>query len=259
MTSADYVNSIEACFIAIRGRGVQWSPSDGALALRWHSDGVPVGLVVRVIGARVRAWRFRLGEHTRLPMHLGWYAPAIVQALRAIGHVSVRRDVQPEVDAVSLNVTLADQEVTLADQEIDSCMPELLDPLPDMIENATNLAVKHAYKLAFELLDKTLRRAGDHDLPGDPAEEFADLPPVEQAIERCVQKLRKTIVEGLDSAELAILDAHVAAALAPMRTRLSKKALNFQRAYQQQLWLSTRYAVLWPTLNGWIDPLEAPC
>ncbi|MSQ83221.1 MAG: hypothetical protein EXR77_09975 [Myxococcales bacterium] len=252
MTSADYVNSIEACFIAIRGRGVQWSPSDGALALRWHSDGVPVGLVVRVIGARVRAWRFRLGEQTRLPMHLGWYAPAIVQALRAIGHVSVHRSVQPELDAASLKVTLADQ-------EIDSCMPELLDPLPDMIENAPNLAVKHAYKLAFELLDKTLRRAGDHDLPGDPAEEFADLPPVEQAIERCVQKLRKTIVEGLDSAELAILDAHVAAALAPMRTRLSKKALNFQRAYQQQLWLSTRYAVLWPTLNGWIDPHATPC
>lgn len=244
MNSQDYIGSIEACFVALRGRGVVWAPSDAALAARWCDEHVPIDVVVRVLGARVRAWRFRFGQGAPMPMHLGWYAPAVVQAVRSLGHFAAGS--QPP----------AAYPVAVVANELPA-LAELLDPLPAWIAAEKHLAVRHAYQQSFKALDR-LQRRSDDDLPGDAADEFADLPPAEAGIAKCRATQLRLIVAGLADAESAALQAAVASALGPLRQRFSAKALKTQAAAVQEAWLSQHLGVRWPAVAGWVDGAAEP-
>ncbi|MBM4342639.1 MAG: hypothetical protein FJ100_04600 [Deltaproteobacteria bacterium] len=242
MSPADYINSIEACFLALRGRGVQWAPADAALAGQWHDQGVPIGLVVRVVGARVRAWRFRHGDEARMPLHLGWYAPAVAQAVRVLGPTVPRAVAEP-----------AGAPPMLACAEPGLCVAELLDPLEEFLRGTDHLGLKHAYRLAWDVLDRALRRPHDRDDPGDPDDDLADLPPFEAAVAKAETVLRNALVAALQDAERATMEIEIARELAPLRGRLSKKALAVQRAQRCNAWLSRHLDVRWPTVDGWVD------
>ncbi len=226
--------------MALRGRGVLWAPTDAALAASWHDQGVPIGLVVRVVGARVRAWRFRHGHDARMPLHLGWYAPAVAQAVRALGPlvtpVQLVADVQPEPGL---------------------CAAELLDPLEQMLTETTHLGLRHAYRQAWDTLDRALRRPLDRDEPGDPDDDLADLPPFDAAVAKAENVLRKTLVAALEDDERVAMDSAIARELAPLRGLMSKKALAVQHAQRCNTWLSRQFAVRWPTVDGWVDLSDA--
>lgn len=244
-----YLNSIEACFVALRGRGVQWAPTDAALAAHWHDLGIPIGLVVRVVGARVRAWRFRYGDDARMPLHLGWYAPAVVQAVRALGPPVASQRCQ-----VGSMVPAPD-----APAEQSCCAAELLDPLEQMLRSTEHLGLRHAYRLAWDTLDRALRRPHDRDDPGDPDDDLADLPPIDVAVIKAETVLRNALVAALDDVDRDAMEAEIAQELAPLRGRLSKKALAVQRAQRCNAWLSRQLGARWPTVDGWVDLAGAGC
>ena len=134
---AVFVASVENHFIERRGRGVQWSPSDYGHAERWHALGMPLGLALQVLDARMNAWQFKHGGD--VPMHLGFYEPAILHACKHLSRTGRTLDVPVEATPTLLR---------------------LLDTLPPLVSAAEGHPVRQrAYQQAFDLLDTALREA----------------------------------------------------------------------------------------------------
>lgn len=74
-----YVQGLEALFVDVRGRGVQWSPSDGDLAMRWYRAGVELATVARLLAEASDTWRYHNGQ-TALPQSLSWIQKAVERA-----------------------------------------------------------------------------------------------------------------------------------------------------------------------------------
>ena len=97
-----YVQGLEALFIDVRGRGVQWSPSDGDLAMRWYRAGVELPTVARLLAEASETWRYHNGE-SALPQSLSWIQKAVERASSGVPtrHAeSATADLLPDDDAV---------------------------------------------------------------------------------------------------------------------------------------------------------------
>jgi len=236
--TAAYIAAIEDCFVAARGRGVQWAPEDCALAAGWSNEGVPIGLVCRVLAARVRAWRWRHGDDARMPMHLGWYAGAVIQAGRPLACAPGASQDGPSAGGDLVAAGAA------------PCLAELVDPLPGWIAAATHPAIAHAYRDACAALDRAQRPAHDRDT-ADPGTPEGGWPDPALVVKACRKRIRTLIVAGLTPAERAALDRAVEASVAPLAQRASKRVLAERQAEAQERWLSAELAVQFPSVDGW--------
>lgn len=251
-----YLCALEECFVAVRGRGVQWAPSDAQVANHWNSQGIPLSLVLRVVQARVRAWRFRHGDTARLPMALRWYSPAVLQAARPLGPLGGTAD----APSARPGDTLPEPSAETGELPPPAIFAELLDPLPALLEQTRHLALKHAYSKAFDALDRAQRPANDAG-GGEGAEELAEeaaLGDPEALIAKVRQQMRKLTVAGLSEAEAAALEAWLAPQRAQLTLRLSRKAAAERLQVLQEQWLGQELAMRVPTPWGWLDPRDAP-
>ncbi len=231
---ATWVSAVEECFVAIRGRGVVWAPADSERAARWFRAGVPLGVAVRVLQARVRAWQFRHGVDARLPMSLAWYEPAILQACRAV--------------VVSGAGGPAQQDVA-TEPKVASRLAELLDAVPGLIAGNSSLIAHYAYRKAFEALDGAQRpaEASQHDCDAEQLE--AQMEDPVDVVARCRAHLRKTALRGLDDEQAAQLGHYVDARVAGLA--LGKKAKELRKVALTEQWLSLHLGLQWPSLDGW--------
>lgn len=236
---ATWVSAVEECFVAIRGRGVVWAPADSERAARWYRAGVPLGVAIRVLQARVRAWQFRHGVDARLPMSLAWYEPAILQASRAVVVVGPG---QPVPQAVA------------KEPKVEARLAELLDAVPGLLEQNSNLIAHYAYRKAFESLDSAQRPADAASEPDPELLEAQLVDPVD-AVARCRSNLRKIALRGLDEDQTDQLQRFVDGQLA--RSTLSKKAKELRKVALTEQWLSVHLGLLWPDLDGWHSAAEA--
>ncbi len=253
-STSHYVAAIEDCFVALRGRGVQWAPQDAALAAKWAQRAVPIDLIVRVLGARVRAWQYRHGDAARVPLHLGWYAPAVTQAVRGVLFAPIAV-CNGTAAAGSGDAGLRDQDDTLVADPDDAAnhatLAELLDPLPTLEEEAGHLALREAYRRAFLLLDAAQRPKADDDVPGDPDDDFADLPAVDRVVQQCRTMMRRVVLDGLNATESEVLHQEVAARVAPLARRAAKRIVAEQTVAAQLDWMAGALGLHLPTLAGW--------
>lgn len=226
---AAYVRAIESCFLEIRGRGVQWSPEDGARALSWHAAGLPLGAALRVLAARVQAYRFRHGEKARIPMSLAWYEPAILDQCKHLQRLGSELPLPLGSDAAQ--VPEVAEEPGLVD---------LLDEVPHLLATQPGPVAERAYRQAFTLLDEALQPGHTLDDDGQDA-----------LLEKCRARMLKTLEQGLDEAEAARMAAEIDAKLQPFRGQLSRKALASRRQALVQAWLVAHHGVRLPTRRGW--------
>ena len=236
----DYVGTVENCFLEIRGRGVHWSETDRARASAWFAMGVPAGATVRVLQARVQAWRFRHGQNARLPMHLGWYEPAVLEHakhLRLLGSEQADPLHAEPTPAPTLTVSL------------------LLAELSGLIASNSNQVLGHVYGKAFDWLDGNLQGAAPD---ADPDVEIAPSEPLESAllVEKCRSRMSKLLVLALDDGARASLDAFLAAAPGAGGA-LSQKARKTRQERLTERWLAAHFGHRVPTLAGWRDPRES--
>jgi len=224
----DYVRAIENCFVQIRGRGVQWSPEDGARAYSWHLAGLPLGAALRVLAARVKAYRFTHGERARLPMTLAWYEPAILQQCKHLQRFGreLQLDVGCEQDGGDAS---------------EPGLLDLLDALPALLQGLENPVTERAYRQAFAVLDEALRG-------GSPVQ---DEDAIDVVIEKCRGKMLKTLQQGLNEAAAVRIETEVAAQLQPFKGQLSRKALASRRTALVQRWLLAHHGACLPTRSGW--------
>ena len=244
---ASYLLALEECFLAIRGRGVQWSRTDLDVAEAWLGAAVPLGTALRVIQARVRAWRFRHGDLARLPMGLGYYSPAVIQAAKALGPLQMAplSACPPALQPPSTPAHSATEQLPFA---------ELLDPLPELVAQTRHLALQHAYRKAFDVLDEAQRPPAGWD---SDARAGLDGPDPANALAKVRTQLRKLTVAGLTTAEAAALQAWLAPQLAGMALRMSRKATSERCAALEESWLAEHLQLKVPTLWGWLDPRDA--
>lgn len=229
--ATEYVRAIENCFVQIRGRGVQWSPDDAVRAHSWHAAGLPLGAALRVLAARVKAYRFTHGERARLPMTLAWYEPAILQQckhLQRFGH----------------ELQLAAQADAQAAEPPEPGLSHLLDALPALLQAADNAVTERAYRQAFAVLDEALQ-AGEPPAQDDEA--------IDAVIEKCRARMLKTLQQGLDEAAAQRIETEVDAQLQPWRGQLSRKVLASRRSALVQRWLLAHHGASLPTRSGWTN------
>jgi hypothetical protein len=235
--SAAYVTALENCFVEIRGRGVLWSPADSDRARTWHAAGLPLGVVVRLIHARVRAWRFKHGSDAPVPHQLRWYEPVLLQQARHLQRLG------PALSA------------PVADTACDAPLPLLVDAIPTLVERAAHPAVAHAYRKAFEVLDQRLQPAdGDDGADADDAKLAPDRDDLGAALESCRKRIVKHVLGGLADAEFTAVEQAVALRMAPFVGRFSKRAQTVRELAVRELELAERFGLLLPTASGWIDP-----
>ncbi|MSP91130.1 MAG: hypothetical protein EXR79_04905 [Myxococcales bacterium] len=226
-----YLASIENCFIALRGRGIQWSHDDGARARSWFDVGVPAGAVVRVIEARVRAWEFSHGRASSVPASLRWYDPAVLdhtRHLRRVGHT--------EGHACESTGVPADADITLG---------HLVDMAADLARSAPAPIAAHAYRAGFAALDRRLH--------GSDAED-ATPPDLDAVVDRARAAVVKAALGGLPDAERAALEADIEEQLRPLRATLSRKALQARGRLLLEARISAHLGLRLPTRAGWKEP-----
>lgn len=239
-TSA-YVNTVENCFVEIRGRGVHWSPVDAARALAWYALGVPAGTTVRVLHARVQAWRFRHGQSARLPMHLGWYEPAVLEHskhLRRLGEDDLLEMHHPGPETVIVHAP--PDKTTLTG---------LIAELTELLPQTTHPAVKHVYGKAFDHLDGAL-----HGVAAD-VEPHAELQPqgtpdLPLVVEKCRSRMTKLLQAGLNNDQRLALQRELEEARETWSS-LSRKALKMREERVIDRFLARQFAHHVPTLTGW--------
>ncbi len=237
---ARYVNVLENVFVAIRGRGVQWSADDRARVQRWHGLGVPLPTVVSAIEERARAYRFMHGDAGHMPIGLRAYERAVV------GRSAARL---PRLRARNDGAGIAVRYDDAPDGEKEEETPEdtlvaLLHELPRLVDKTDDRAISEAYRRAGRSLERSLRGDTKATAEGIDAQGLID------AIGRANKVLRKTALTGVGShAAAAIevdvdkrLDAEPAMSRAA-RTRRHDKLLDRE--------LSARFSVRFATLSGW--------
>lgn len=236
-----YVRAVEDCFLQIRGRGVLWSPLDAARALGWHGLGLSAGMTVRVLWARVEAWRFRHGRDARLPMHLGWYEPAVLEQTKHLRRLSAPGgsvDLVPEPAAYALADLVAE-----------------LPPL--MAAQASSAVLQHVYAKAFDWLDKPLHGvAVETDAAGmegtGPAVTSGAVD-ADAVLASCRARMHKLLLSALSDAQRESLAAHLAAdGVAP--GVMSRKAIQARDERRTELFLAETFEHQVPTRQGWRDP-----
>ncbi len=229
---ASFVHALENIFVAIRGRGVQWSADDRERAQHWQQVGVSLPRIVSVIEMRAKAWRFVHGDAAGLPIRLRFYekavlgAPAMALRVNAVGTA-------PDDDACT-----EDSEQTLADR---LCC--LLDRVPDLVASSDDPALQRAYRQAGMSLGRSLQgKTRD-------CEAGIDVAGFEGAIGRARKVVRKTILEGIGPSARAELVDPIDKRLAT--ERISSSAAKRRRTALLDKALSREHCARFPTTDGW--------
>jgi hypothetical protein len=218
---AVFVATVENHFVERRGRGVQWSPADYGHAERWHALGMPLGLALQVLDARMKAWQFKHGGD--VPAHLGFYEPAILHACKHLTRTG--RSTEQHAEAAP-------------------ALLRLLDGLPPLIAAAVEHPVrKRAYGQAFDLIDGALREGAPE--------------PDEDAL---VGKVRASMLriarQGLDEAGEAELQRVL---MTTPALGMSKRARAAQEALLIERWLCAHNDLCLPGPRGWQRAAEEAC
>ena len=236
--AVDYVRAVEQCFLEIRGRGVLWSPLDASRALAWHGLGLTAGMTVRVLHARVTAWRFRHGAGARLPMHLGWYEPAVLEQTKHLRRTVADDGPLPTRDSGAVHG-----------------LTELLAALTVLAaEPGLGAILTHVYGKAFDWLDKGLHGV-PADVDPDAPVAVQAVPDTDAVVEACRSKMTKLLRTALTDGQSADLEATLRADRVPAGT-ISRKAAAAREARTVELFLATIFAHRVPTRLGWQDPRD---
>jgi hypothetical protein len=253
---ATFVNALENIFVAIRGRGVQWSADDRARAERWHQIGVSLPRVVSVIEMRAKSWRFVHGDTANLPIRLQYYEKAVLggpaMALRvapaggdgvqpASANTAPTQFDPAHPNRVSANAAKrgADSsEPTLADR-----LYTLLDRVPDLVAGTDDLALQLAYKQAGLSLGRSLLGKTRDCEAGIGTAGF------EGAIERAHKVVRKTVLSGIGPSECATMTDPIDSKLA--KEKISATARKRRRNKLLDKVLSAQLNVAFPGAHGW--------
>lgn len=237
-----FVRIVENCFLEIRGRGVHWSPLDSARATGWHALGLPAAATVRVLQARVLAWRFRHGATARLPHHLAWYEPAVLEHCRHLARLG-----DGSADALHAD-ELAPEVLTVATPTVTALVAELTA----LLSRPQSAAVAHVYGKTFDWLDRALQGA-DPDAAPDAAMAPTAAPELAVLVETCRRRMNKLLAAALPPAEALQLTAHLREQAIATGT-LSAKARKMREERLTERWLAGHFGHHVPTLAGWQDP-----
>lgn len=232
-----YVQTVENCFLEIRGRGVHWSELDRARATAWFELGLPASATVRVLHARVEAWRFRHGANAKLPMHLGWYEPAVLEQAKHLRQLG---------DAV--------HDPLLGAAEVTPSVADLVAELSGLLAATDHRVVSHVYTKAFAWLDDALQGA-DPDAALDEEVPPADAPDLADLVAKCRSRMNKLLVSALDDTARTALTQHLTDHALPAGT-LSHKAAKQREERLTERWLAGHFGHRVPTLTGWRDPRD---
>lgn len=226
--------------MALRGRGVMWSPDDAARASQWFSLGLSAPTAVAVLQARVEAYRFARGASAPVPRDLRWYEPALLDACRhrmRFGATWLQEPAGPSGSDPAANVAAAEA-------------GEAAGPLLGLLVAAQGLRTaanqpiwQHVLGVCIERLDAAL--AG-----GEQAN-----PPEPEAVVLAMQThIRKLLNAGLSDAQREAQQAFVTERLGPQANQLSKKARTERAKWLELQWAAAILGLRWPTLHGWMDP-----
>lgn len=119
-----YVQGLEALFVDVRGRGVQWSPGDGELAVQWYRAGVELATVARILQEASTAWRYRHGD-AALPRSLSWVQKSVEKAASGVPcGPTIRHDPTPERTDADVLHGLIDVGVEIAANHLDPAVQD---------------------------------------------------------------------------------------------------------------------------------------
>ncbi len=249
---ARFLTSLEGHFVAVRGRGVQWSPADCQHAAIWYRAGIPLGTVIDVVHTRARAWRFVHGDPASLPMHLGYYDAAVrrVAAPTALP-MAAPQGAPTGSGAAGLGVAGGDarppKELNGASQQKDdACLSALLDALPTLVDQAADSGLAAAYRAVGRRLDAALR--------GPPG---AATKTLDSQLTACRRTLLRDVLDSLTPRRKAGIVARAEAELAPLAGRYGKRALNARRERLVERFLGADLQLRVPTAAGWHNPNTA--
>lgn len=234
---ASFVRSIEACFVALRGRGVLWSPDDAARASQWYALGLSAATAVAVLQARMEAYRFVRGPTAPVPRDLRWYEPALLDACRHRLRFGATWLTEPMAMAEEQQPLQADAGGPLL---------ALLAAVPTLREAAVHPIWQHVLGVCAQRIDAAL--AGE----GQPQ----DREP-QEVIMALQAQVRRLVQAGLSDAQQEAQQAFVAQGLGAAAAQLSKKARAERAKWLELQWAAVILGLRWPTLQGWIDPSAA--
>ncbi len=234
----DYMQTVENCFLEIRGRGVHWSETDRARASAWYAMGLPAGATVRVLQARVQAWRFRHGQNARVPMNLGWYEPAVLEHakhLRQLGDERLDPLIAQPVAPPAFTVTV------------------LVAELAGLMAATQHQVLGHVYRKTFDWLDTALQGAAP-DADPDAEVAMAAAPELDVLVGQCRTRMNKLLQSALDDEARGALAQFLADD--PGAGGISKNARKMRQERLTERWLAGAFGHRVPTLTGWRDPRE---
>ncbi len=163
MSAQEYVEAIARELSRLRGRGLLLSPADSALALAWHSQGVPLARVVTVL----REQGPRLVPRRRATKGPGASAqPALSLQLFAAALSSGRAAPPPPADSLSgdlLRAAVAVRDLPARDKwhALAAQADELLAGPPDAQRDYWTLALQALFASLRELGRPAALQAGE--------------------------------------------------------------------------------------------------
>lgn len=239
----DYLRTMQACFVELRGRGVVWSSQDAWRAEQWFRLGIPATTAVQVLKLRMEAWRYVHGTKASVPRELGWYEPALLDACR---HRLRFGSTLPE----SLAAPSPDNPNQASAQ---TAAPEDCGPVLQLLRQATDLRATAKHLVWQHLLDhgiKALDQALAGKLEDEDASWEANLPAADAVCAKLQRQWPKLLQAGLSDSELQARAAFVADRLGPLQQRLSRKALTERTKWLELQWAAATIGFCWPTAEG---------
>ncbi len=235
-----YLQTLQACFVELRGRGVVWSAQDAWQAEQWFRLGIPATTAVQVLKLRMEAWRYVHGAQAAVPRELRWYEPALLDACR---HRLKFGTALPE----SLdNTTAARAEPQTAERHDCGPVLHLLRQATELRATATHLVWQHLLDHGIKALDQALAGKVEDDEAGWEA----NLPAADGVCAKLQRQWPKLLEAGLSDAELEARAAFVADRLGPLQQRLSRKALTERTRWLELQWAAATMQFRWPTAEG---------
>ena len=220
----NYVRTLEALFIELRGRGVQWSPEDGQLAAGWYRSGIELPRVEKALAERRKAWQFRHGDRA-LPRSLSFYRRAVERELK--------------IDARHLSgvAPMAEFEEEDPYDQLDALVVEGKQLAQGHQDRAVSVATDKACAALKRLRDKTELHGDLDDLLG--------------RVDKIRARMSRAIIAGVGPAVIEELMRYVN--VSPV---INKKLRQQLVEHQLITALDARMTVSLPWWGGWSRPLQ---
>lgn len=239
---AQYVNVLENVFVAIRGRGVQWSADDRARVERWHQLGVPLPTVVSAIETRAKAWRYVNGHAADLPIGLRSYERAVLSPRSYLPRQTPvdTEHASPPIDSAAVAHGGRHE---LADPQPTDQLAALVDSVPGTHADVQDPALAQAYRRAGASLTRSLH--------GDVAatREGIDDAALHDSVQRARRLVAKVCQEGLGKSERERILGEVERRLG-REPAMSATARKRRHGLLVERLLSEHHGVVFPTIAG---------